>query len=355
MKKYFVHLIYSNLACKKKLNSFLLILFTICLTSFGGRSQTLLSKKSNDFANPYFATYDSVLSIKLSATSDYDFFEIKGDEFDYDIRPNISTMLKAFINYRHLAVNFGFSPKFLPGNNDNDSQGKTKSFLLGLQLFPKNWFLALQYSKTEGFYLHKTNDFGSDWNEQTDPYIQIPELKVKAVRFNAGYKLNPNFSVRALSTQIDQQLKSCGSFITYLNNDWYIFDNKSDSAAQNSSQKSNDIIIAFSFGYMYTFVLDTKLYASVGFFPGAGIQHTNLITRKSEGQFKSTYTDPLVRLNEKAAIGYNNRKFFVGGEISLLQSFTKQSNTSVHTTTSRTYFQAFAGYRFDWQPFKKKK
>jgi len=69
---------------------------------------------------------------------------------------------------------------------------------------------------------------------------------------------------------------------------------------------------------------------------------------------ETAFSKPYSHLAEKAGIGYNNNRFFAGGEISLAQSFKKQKNTTVHTKSSRAFIQVYAGYRINWNPFRKK-
>jgi len=302
----------------------------------------------------YILKYDTVVSIRLSANSEYDYFEVNGDDFYYDIRPNISLSNKLTFSYRFISFNIGFVPKFIPGNNDNELQGETKTYSLGLNINSQHLIQNLQYAEINGFYLHNTSDYITGWDEGEDPYIQFPELGVKIIRGATGYKFNPYFSMTAFNGQTEKQLRSCGSLITILNYDWFNIDNKSSDPTQSSSQRSNNFALTGSIGYMYTFVLQSKFYASLGVLPGVGFQHTNLLTRTPDGNDETKYTDPVFRMAEKGAIGYNSDHFFTGAEISLSQAWHKQNKTTVQTRAMRTYFQVFLGYRFNAPRFLKK-
>jgi hypothetical protein len=328
------------------------ILFFLSVPAFSQNQAEKDSIKST--INSYVLKYDTVLSIKLSANSEYDYFEVNGNDFYYDIRPNISLSNKLSVAYRFISFSIGFTPKFIPGNNDNDIQGETKAFSLGVNLSAQHWQQYLQYATVKGFYLHNTGDFNTDWNEDTDPYILIPELGVKTIRGATGYKFNPNFSMNAFNGQTEKQLRSCGSMIAIFNYDWFNIDNKSSDPSQSSSQRSNNLALTGSLGYMYTFVLQSKFYASLGVLPGVGFQHTKLLTRTLDGDFETKYTDPVFRITEKGAIGYNSDHFFTGAEISLSQAWHKQNKTTVQTRAMRTYFQVFLGYRFNAPRFLKK-
>jgi hypothetical protein len=339
----------------EKLKFAFLLFFLTNIWLFPAFSQNQAKKDSiKSSTESYIQKFDTLVSVRLSANSEYDFFEVYGDGFDYDIRPNVSLSNKLTLSYRFISLNIGFVPKFIPGNNDNDMQGKTKSFSLGLNINPQHLIQNLQYVTVKGFYLHNTGDFDTDWNEDTDPYIQFPELGLKTIRGATGYKFNPNFSMTAFNGQTEKQLRSCGSLITILNYDWFNIDNKSSDPSQSSSQKTNNFALTGSIGYMYTFVLQSKFYTSLGVLPGVGFQHTKLLTRTPDGNYETKYTDPVFRMAEKGAIGYNSDHFFTGAEISLSQTWHKQNKSAVQTKSSRIYFQVFLGYRFNAPRFLKK-
>ena len=232
-------------------------------------------------------------------------------------------------------------------------QGKTKALSLGLTILTQHWMQDLQFAYVKGFYLHNTADFEPGWNKGEDPYLLLPDLKVAALRGSTGYKFNKNFSLKSISSKTEIQLKSCGSFIPSLVYDYYEIDNQSKDTTQKSSQKSNNIDVFTTFGYIYTFVLKSKFYATAGLFPGVGFQHTKLLTRFPDGNVMSNYTDPLFQLQEKIGLGYNSKQFYAGAEFSASQMTHDQNNTSVQTNATRIYFQVFVGYRFNAPRFLK--
>jgi hypothetical protein len=330
------------------------ILIFLSIPAFSQKQAEKDSIKST--INSYVLKYDTVVSIKLSVNAEYDYFEVNGDNFYYDIRPNINLWNKLSVSYKYLTLRIGFKPAFLAGNGNSDLKGETKSFSIGVQGFSKHWFQELHYFKIAGFYLKNTGDYIPDWTEGTDPYIQFPELSIKMLRGVTGYKFNPNFSLRALTMQTQKQLKSTGSFIATLNYDFFNIDNqvKNSNTTQRTGQSSKNFILNGSLGYMYTFVIGSDFYTSLGVLPGGGFQHVNLKTYTPEGEIDIKNTDPVFSMIEKAAVGYNHNRFYTGAEISLSQAWHKQNKTTVQTKASRTYFQVFLGYRFNAPRFLKK-
>lgn len=211
----------------------------------------------------------------------------------------------------------------------------------------------LQFAYIKGFYLYNTGDFDPEWEEGTDPYILLPDNKYAVLRGSTGYKINKNYSVKSISSKTEIQLKSCGSLIPVLAYDYYELDNKSDDPAQSSSQHSSNFDMVASLGYMYTFVIKSKFYASTGLYGGAGFHHTSLLTCMPEEEIKTKQTDPLFRMQERIGLGYNSRKFFSGVELFSSQSSHSENDNIVQIQSARTSFQVFVGYRFNAPKFLK--
>ena len=301
----------------------------------------------------YIEKVDTIISIKLNVNTEFDEFEQKGDNFHWDIRPNISLSTKLSFSYRYISFGIGFKPKFIPGNNDNDMQGKTKAFSLGFNILTEHWMQDLQLASVSGFYIYNSEDAIPGWVKGEDPYYLLPDLKVAMIRGSTGYKINKNFSLKAVSSKTEIQLKSCGSFIPYLTYNFFEIDNQSSDTSQHTSQRSNNIDVTASLGYIYTFVIKSKFYATLGLFPGIGFQHTNLLTRYPDENVTTKYTDPLYELKETIGMGYNSKKFYTGAEFSGVQMSHNENNSSVNTKATRVYFQVFVGYRFNAPKFLK--
>jgi hypothetical protein len=300
--------------------------------------------RPNILITRYVEKMDTIISLKLNVNSEYERFTLSVDNDFYDIRPNISISSKISINYRFISLGIGFTPKFVPGNNDNDLKGKTKAFSIGANISTIHFLQELTAIHVKGFYLLNTGDYNTDWQEGVDPYTQFPDLDVVALRGSTGYKFNENFSLKSLSSQTEIQLKSCGSFIPLLIYNLYVIDDKAPD--QQSSQKSENFNVIASLGYAYTLVFRSKFYGSIGTGAGFGLHYTKLLTRMPEGDITSNYTDPLFRFQEKISFGYNSRKFFTGFEYSFAQRTHNQADKSVQEKGIRTFFQVFIGYRF---------
>ncbi|MFZ4522962.1 MAG: DUF4421 family protein [Bacteroidales bacterium] len=303
----------------------------------------------------YIAKMDTVISLRLNLNNEHERFVLHGDDFKYDFRPNIFFGNRLSVNYRFISLGFGFALRFIPGNNGNELQGKTSAYFFRLNLFTTHWAQELQFGRTKGFYLFNTGDYSPGWKKGTDPYIQFPGLRVIAFSGTTSYKFNPNFSLKALTTQTEIQIKSCGSLIPSLSYSYYRIDNKESKATGTSSQVSHSYDAVLSLGYYYTFVISSRIYVSLGLAPGCGAVYTHLITQLPGEKILSDYVSAVFRMRERIGIGYNSRKFFAGVDVSLAQSTQERSGSAVQLNASRTYFQVFAGYRFTAPAFLKKK
>jgi hypothetical protein len=210
------------------MSSFLLpfLLFMLACHPFPTRSQHIAdSVPKPSPAVGYISKMDRVVSIRLNFNNEYDQFILHGQDQNYDVRPSLSVSNRISVNYRFISLGVGFTLRFLPGNHGNDKQGQTRTFYLRMNLFLNHWFQELQYGKLTGLYVSNTSDFIPGWDDDKDPYIQFPGLVVYMVSGSTSYKFNPNFSIKALTTQTEIQRRSCGSFIPSLSYSLYMINN----------------------------------------------------------------------------------------------------------------------------------
>ena len=335
---------------EKSLYKFGFLIAGICLLSqplFAEVTFTSDSTGAKKFSD-YIEHIDSLMVFRLSGLTESEFFEVKGDNFRYDVRPNAKFVNKLHFSYRFLSFSFAYALPFIPGNDDNDLKGKTKSFKLGFNIITRHWMQQLEFGRTIGYYLENTGDYISDWEKGKDPYIQFPDQKVITIKGATGYKFNPFYSLNSIVSQSEIQKKSCGSFIPSLYYYYYVVDSKSDDPSQTSSQKSNSFDLQLKAGYNYTLVVASKWYAAGGIALGYGYRFVKLLTRYPEVRQTDKYNDPGYSGDAIVGIGFNDKRFFAGGEVtSSYTSNTQQHYSSIHLNSTRTFFQVFLGYRFN--------
>lgn len=309
-------------------------------------SQSIDSLPKADSLNTHIEYMRNYIGLKLSHTSDVDELSVITNENEAHLRPNASSFSQLSFNYRFISFSLKYVPKWLPGNDDNDEKGKTKAGGFGLNLNFDRWLQGLSYSKTKGYYLENTSDYDPSWDEN-DPYVQFPQLEFKNFQGSTAFKFNRNYSINAVATQTERQIKSAGSFIPILFYRYYIIDNKIELQPNQSSQKSNNFEVVLGAGYYHTFVVKNDFYISLGATPGFGAVFTKLTTRFPDDEMVSNQRNTIFRIDGRAGLGYNGRRLFAGLYSNVTASSEQQQNTSVINQDARVIFQGFIGYRLN--------
>ena len=331
---------------KLKIKCYLLALFVLIPLLFFAQdgSDSLVSKNNT---SQYILKKDTLINFKLALYNIDQRFEIKGDDFHFKIQPNFTLKTKFYFNYRFLSFAFAFAPHFIPGNSDEDLKGKSKTFTFNVNIITNHWVQDLHYNYIKGFYLSNTADFeSSDWEEGKDPYIQFPALRVHYVRGATSYKINKNFSLKAVRTQTELQMRSAGSFMPSLLYSYYFIDNNSGDTSQQSSQKSHNFDVLAAVWYMHTFVIKKVFYVSLGLAPSGGYSYTRLDTRVKNEHEISHYHEPVFKLNEQVGIGINLNRFFAGAVLIASQAMENQGDNPIREQYRYMTFNVFVGYRF---------
>jgi hypothetical protein len=167
MKNGFLHFRISSLTTMGVL---FLVLFPQIVFSQENQDSTAKEVKNAG----YIAKMDTVISVRLNVNNEHERFLLLGSDFKYDIRPNIFFSNRVSVNYRFISLGVGFTLRFIPGNNGNVLQGKTKAFFLRMNINTNHWLQELQYGSVKGFYLYNTGDYIEGWDKGTDPNNPVP-------------------------------------------------------------------------------------------------------------------------------------------------------------------------------------
>ncbi|WP_297101480.1 DUF4421 family protein [uncultured Draconibacterium sp.] len=297
----------------------------------------------------FIEKHNQQLAVKLSLTNNTEFFQIYQQDQQYTIKPNTSLKTNLILSYRALLFGVGYSPKFIPGNDDDAQKGQSKIFWMGTNVNLPHWTQHLEYTKIKGFYLHNSSNLLQSGRNDAD-YFKLPDLNYTRISGYTAYKMNPNFSFSAIETQTERQLKSAGSFVPSIVYRYYIIDNKTELGPNNTSQKTNNLSCSLQLGYFYTWVINKSLFVSGGAATGGGIIHTKLLTRyyTSSAETKTNYA--IFRAKTMLAAGYNADRFFAGIQLTgNIEGYKQQKTTP--TLNENFQFQLYAGYCFDAPKF----
>ena len=306
-------------------------------------------------SSEYIAQIPELLTFKIGLHNDVTGFASYNANQVVDIRPNTSTFLKLGASYRFVTMSYAFAAGFLPGNGDEDLKGKTTTSTYAMEFFLPRLFQSMYYTKTKGYYLYNTDDYIPGWIRNTDPFVQFPDLLHKGFGGVTGFRLNSNFSFPAIYSQTERQIKSAGTFVTNLKYDYYIINDRTQLNGTNSSQKSNNLLVALDPGYFYTFVFLKDFYFTLGVFGEIGLVHTKLTTRLPIAfpnptyeyvNYESKNNDFLYGVEAQSALGYNGKRFFTGVVAKFYYNQHRQENTSQYLVKDRLIVDFTIGYRF---------
>lgn len=303
----------------------------------------LFSQERDSIINTdYILKMDEKLSVKLDVDNDIETFTAEENGVNFDIQPNIDYRAEISIHYRFISFKLGFTPHLFT-NFDEEEKGETKIFKFETDIFINKWVQTLGYSQVKGFY---SPNFPLPENYPTD-YLILDQLKTQTFNGVTRYRFNKNYSLKAIATQTEIQRKSAGTFIPAFS---YVYNRMHNNATQ---QRLNTFNLVLSAGYLHTFVLNKKLYASIGASPGAGVDFNTIKVETINGEMTDNDTNYTFNFDGHLGLGYNSERWFAGSYFRLL-STTRKETTIVNYDTFRTHFQVFIGYRFKAPKFLKK-
>ena len=279
--------------------------------------------------------------LKADINTQADSYSIQSENnSNYIISTNNQFRLVLSLNYDFIGATIGFSPKFIPGNNDNDLKGESSYQDFRFRFFLGKWVQELQYRKIEGFYIVNTKDLIPNWVDGNDPYIQFPNLKTIFWGGSTSYILNPKFSLKNLVANTEWQRKSAGSFIPTLN---YGYTHLSGTIGESKTyENSFDISIAPQ--YYYTLVIHQNWFVSFSTSPSFGIRFTKYVEDGKDLKENNIYLP--ISFDGGLQIGYSSNKFVYGGNLKFETTwYNEDSKTNI--SNDRVFGKIYFGYRFD--------
>lgn len=277
--------------------------------------------------------------IKVNLDTQTDSYHIRSEnEQDLHLSANNQFKVGLSLDYEFIGFSYGFSPKFLPGNNDDDLKGKSSFVDYRFRFFLKNWTHELHYKNVQGFYVRNMNDFDSDWVEGQDSYIQFPDLKTTFWGGSTSYVLNPEFSLRNVVYNTEWQRKSAGSFIPTLTYNYIHISNRLD----DGKAYENIFDIGISPRYYYSLVVDKNWFVSAFASPTLNIRFSK---EKAQDFEESNIYWPLSILGG-LQFGYSSKRIISGLDLKFESTYYNE-DTKTNITNDMFYAKLYFGYRFD--------
>lgn len=321
------------MSLRKRNLIFLIILFGVSSTIFA-QSDSI----RNENESSYYLGMNGYFNLSADLETEFETFDIKGTDFEYDIRPNFDFVNLIGIDYRAFSFFASFTPN-IAANDDQDLRGESRHNGFGISFNTSTLLNHVSTSSTEGYYLKNSADFDLNFQENITPNIQFPELKVTSLSGSHALKLNKNFSYGAFSAQMGRQLKSAGTLAPGVSYNYYKVDNRTP-----TGQRSKNFELLVNLPYYYTHVIDQKWYLNIGLMAGAGRTHTQLTTIINAEPYVTAQNTFVARGSARIGLGYNSQGFYAGIDAKANRRFQGQNNNSIKEEITGLALRVFIGF-----------
>ncbi len=330
----------------KLLIPILFIGFTVFLHAQDSNKDSIIT--SNE--NIYIEDHKNQFNVKFDVSNDIIHYNFPNEGVKLSLRTNLNVKYAFVLSYKFLSVRIGFRPPI--SEQDKESKGNSNTFRLKLQLLLDNWFHIFDYNYDKGYYIVNTTDFDPNFQD-LEFHIQFPNLTSNLFFGSSSYKFNKNYSVRAIQSHTEIQVKSSGTFMPGVNYTLYSIkgldkiklpnDELIERENYNDTQGFN---LALNAGYYYTFVFHKYWYANAYLSPGIGIDFYKITNHMVNETSNRNFTENFYSLRSGIGIGYNGKKMFFGGEYANKRTSEKFREGEIKINASKDIYHIFIGYRF---------
>ncbi|WP_348799074.1 DUF4421 family protein [Flavobacterium adhaerens] len=298
------------------------------------------NKKAIDTSNIHFYPEKIMIRANLSTQSDAQILQSKNGD-NLDLETNNSYKLFLSVDYKFIGFSYGFYPKFIGGNNDESTKGKSKFSEYNFRFFLGKWIQTVDYSKIRGYYVENTGFFLPDWNPNEDPYFQFPNLKTVKYGMSTSYVFNPKYSLKSVTSFTEWQKESAGSFIPTLIYDYKKFSVETDFL--NSKQNEYDIYLGV--GYFYNCIIRKNFYIAPNLTFATGIKITNSESFQSGMQSSNRDNYWVYNLVGGLKMGYNSEHILFGLSFNFDNTSYDDKDHEI-ISNDKAFGLIYFGYRF---------
>ena len=265
--------------------------------------------------------------------------------------PSLGTKLGIYFGWRWIFLGYTFDVEDLFGGN------KSKKKEMSFNIYSSKFGIDLYYRKTgNDFKLRSINGFSQEFPSLKN--LHFDGLRSTINGLNAYWIFNhKKFSYPAAYSQSTNQRKSAGSFMAGFSHSRHnisfdceklpslVLQQLSPGLRFNHIKYSD---YSLGFGYGYNWVFAKNWVSNLSLLPGIGYKKSRIDDNdfKNENWIKDINFDFITR----AAIVYNNTKYFVGTSLVLHTYDYRKPNLSV--TNSFGTLRVYAGFNF-WKREKK--
>jgi len=326
------------------------ISFFFSVLGFAQKTNTENDSIINSSQNQFIEKHHEQLNINFEVSNERTNYQIPYEEGEASLKSNLNIRYAFVFSYKFLSIRLGLRAPI--SDEEKENKGDSKSFRLRVKLLFDKWSHQLEYNRHEGYYVANSKDFTSIIEDENF-HIQFPDLTTNIFQGISLYKLNDNFSVRAVESQTEIQIKSAGTFMPGLIYKYYNIkgsDKLNISPNEIIYRENYNDVYGFDFtanaGYYYTFVFHKYFFAHAYVNPGIGIDFYNSTTYTPENTDKDSGTDVFFVFNTGASIGYNGEKIFIGAAYDYTYASEKFHSNGIQIQPSKDQFHVYLGYRF---------
>lgn len=280
-----------------------------------------------DFNNPdprYISPNLYNFTFMLNTSSSYEYYKIASTgthEQSISFAPSPSRKLGAYFGWRWIFLGWSVDVDDIFGSK----QGKSKKTEYNLSLYSAKVGVDFYYLKSGNrFKVKGLSGFEDIGSQDIGKEFRFDGLKVNMMGINAYYIFNNRrFSYPAAFSQSTNQRKSAGSFLTGFSYSTHklMFDYRqlppeliSQLEPSLRFQKIRYHDYSLNFGYAYNWVFAKNCLACLSVTPAIAYKKAG-ITSKEEGYDAETYHSVNFDVITRAAIVYNNAKYYVGASL----------------------------------------
>ena len=331
------------------------IYFTISLIFFVlvTFSQEINNDKDSIINNEsiYIEDHTNQLNIRFDVSNNHLTYKFPYDDnLTATVKTNLNISYGFVFSYKYFSVRLGIRPKL--SDSDEKNKGKTDNFRIGITMLFDKWSHAFEYNYRRGYYLDNTDDF-PDINNTGDFSVQFPSLTTNTITGFSQYKFNDNYSIRAVESNTEIQLKSAGTFMPGIIYSFYTvkgLDKVKISEDETITRDKNNDYLGITFilepSYHYTFVLHKYWYANIAAAPGIGFDFYKTTYISSDNSHNKNFNRTFFSFKTGASLGYNGKNIYFGCEFNYNIFSENYDKDDISFQPIRAKGHAFIGYRF---------
>ncbi len=300
--------------------------------------------------NSFIEDHSNQLNIRVDVSNDEVKYSMPYENDKADIRTNLKASYGIVLSYRFLSVRLGVRPTL--SESELENKGRTDRFRFRLKLLFDKWTHRLEYNYRRGFYVENTNEFDTEIQDPSFK-IQFPYLTTNILSGSSHYKFNDNYSVRAIESNTEIQLKSAGTILVGIDYALYFVKGTEHVKLEDqviinrdSYNEYSGFSPIFNAGYYYTFVLHKYWYTNVYANPGVAIDFYNTKVFNNNESINNNSTAVYFAFASGISVGYNGKKIYFGGEYNYNINSEKYDGDDITLQPIKNNFNLFFGYRF---------